>query len=62
MNQNQPLTTLNVKSITDVLSSKRDIYNFLTIEIGAYMPPFKDVSTFFLKDVMTGKKKVSQDY
>ena len=24
------------------------------------MPPFKDVSTFFLKDVMTGKKKVSQ--
>ena len=27
--------------------------------MGAYMPPYKDVSTFYLKDVLTGKKKVN---
>ena len=58
MIQQPQLTTLNIASITDKLSSKRDIFNFLTVEMGAYMPPYKDVSTFFLKDVLTGKRKV----
>ena len=42
--------------------SKREIYTFLTVDGKAYLPPHDNVTIYFLKDLMSGKKKfVSQD-
>ena len=37
--------------------SKREIYNLLTVDVGAYLPPFETVTIYYLKDIISGKKK-----
>ena len=38
--------------------SKREIYNFLACDYGVYLPPFDNVTIYFLKELMNGKKKM----
>ena len=38
--------------------SKREIYNFLTCDVGVFLPPYDNVTIFFLKDLMMGKRKM----
>jgi hypothetical protein len=40
------------------VSSKRDVYNFLTQECEAYLPKMDTVKIFFLKQVTRGTKDV----
>ena len=42
-----------------VMKSKLDIYNILTKEGQIYLPPFNECTMQFVKDIFTGKKKVS---
>ena len=42
-----------------VMKSKLDIYNILTKEGQIYLPPFNEYTMQFVKDIFTGKKKVS---
>ena len=36
--------------------SKRECYNFLAVDVGAYLPHFDLVTVYFLKDLANGKK------
>lgn len=37
--------------------SKRECYNFLTVECKFYLPPYDTLTIYFLKDLVTGAKK-----
>ena len=37
--------------------SKRECYNFLAIDVGAYLPAYDTITIYFLKDLVSGKKK-----
>ena len=37
--------------------SKYEVYQFLTIEVGAVLPPHESVNIYFLKDLVMGRKK-----
>ena len=37
--------------------SKSEVYQFLTIDVGAVLPPKECVTTYFLKDLVMGRKK-----
>jgi hypothetical protein len=41
------------------MSSKRDVYNFLTQECEAYLPKMDTVNIYFLKQITRGDKEVS---
>ena len=62
MNQSDQRLTFNIASVKEKFTNKREIYNFLTVDCGAYLPPFKDINTFYLKDLITGKKKVTRGH
>ena len=38
--------------------SKREIYNFLACDVGVFLPPYDNVTIYFLKDLMAGRKKM----
>jgi hypothetical protein len=40
------------------MKSKLDIYNILAKEGQLYLPPYNECPMTFIKDIMTGKKKV----
>ena len=37
--------------------SKREVYNFLTVECRAYLPSYDTLTIYFLKDLVNGTKK-----
>ena len=37
--------------------SKSEVFQFLTIDVGAFLPPKECVTTYFLKDLVMGRKK-----
>ena len=37
--------------------SKKECYNFLATDYGVYIPPYDNVTIYFLKELMFGKKK-----
>ena len=37
--------------------SKREVYNFLATDVGVYLPPYDNVTIYFLKDLMSGVKR-----
>ena len=39
--------------------SKRECYNFLTVECKFYLPAYDTITIYFLKDLITGTKKGS---
>jgi len=40
-----------------VFRSKREVYNFLAVDVGYYLPSYEQVSIYFLKDLVAAKKK-----
>ena len=38
--------------------SKREIYNFLATDVGVYLPPYDNVTIYFIKDLLFGRKKM----
>ena len=38
-------------------NSKREVYNFLAVDVGVYLPHFDLVTIYFLKDLAPGKMK-----
>lgn len=41
-------------------NSKKDIFFFLTIEVGAYLCEHNNLTIYFLKKVISGEKKCKQ--
>ena len=38
--------------------SKREIYNFLASDVGVFLQPYDNITIYFLKDLMAGRKKM----
>ena len=38
-------------------NSKKEIYNFLACDVGVYLPHPDNLTIYFLKEIMSGKKK-----
>jgi len=55
--QNQN-TQISSKEFQAKYNSKREIYNFLAADVGVYLPPYDNVTIYFLKDIMSGKKQM----
>ena len=48
---------MSVQSLQAKYQSKRECYNFLTVQVEIYLPPYETVTIYFLKDIISGKKK-----
>ena len=49
---------ISSKEFAAKYNSKREIYNFLACDVGVFLPPYDNVTVYFLKDLMSGKKKM----
>ena len=52
-------TTMDVKNFAAKFSTKGEVYRFLTVEAGVYLPHYPTVSIWHMKDLASGTKKVS---
>ena len=48
---------MNVQEFASKYESKREVYNFLASAVGAYLAGYENVSIYFLRDIVSGKKK-----
>ena len=55
-------TTMNVKNYAAKFSDKGSIYRFLTVECKFYLPDYKTVNIWHLKDLQSGEKTVSSNF
>jgi hypothetical protein len=53
-------STVNVNDIKAKFSTKRDLYFFMAFELGAYLPKEKTVTIYFLKQLISGERLVSE--
>lgn len=57
------MSTSKVKIATASFSakykSKREIWNFLTVKVAAYLPPYENITIYHMKDLVSGQKKVT---
>ena len=37
--------------------SKREVYTFLSVDVGIFLPAYEQVSIYFLKDIVASKKR-----
>ena len=54
----QQIAQISSKEFSAKYNSKREIYNFLATDVGVYLPPYDNVTIYFLKELMSGKKKM----
>ena len=52
------MTSVSSKEFSAKYRSKREIYNFLATDVGVYLPPYDNVTIYFIKDLMFGRKKM----
>lgn len=48
---------ISTKEFAAKYKSKREVFNFLSVDMGVYVPPYEQVSIYHLKDLLTSKKK-----
>ena len=48
---------VNVREFASKYRSKREVFNFLTIDVKAYLPSYDTVTIYFLRDIVMGSKK-----
>ena len=59
VNGGQPPTAhVTSKEFVAKYRSKREVYNFLATDVGVYLPPYDNVTIYFLKDLIWGRKKM----
>lgn len=49
--ENNNAQKLNVREVEAKMKSKPEVYKFLTLEVGAYLPRYETVTIYFLKDL-----------
>ena len=58
VNQNlQARQQVTAMAFASKYKSKREVYNFLAINVKAYLPHYDTITIYFLKDVVSGAKK-----
>ena len=53
----QRMSKVSAKEFASKFKSKREVYNFLTLDVKAFLPPYENVTIYFLKDLLSGTKK-----
>ena len=48
---------ISTASFSAKFRSKSEVFQFLTIDVGAVLPPKECVTIYFLKDLVMGRKK-----
>jgi len=48
---------ITAMSFASKYKSKREVYNFLTVDCHAYLPSYDNLTIYFLKDLVSGAKK-----
>ena len=48
---------VNSNAFASKFQSKRECYTFLTLDVKAYLPPYKNITIYFLKDLVSGERK-----
>ena len=48
---------VSAKEFAAKFQSKRECYNFLASDVGIYLPPYDNVTIYFLRELMGHKKK-----
>ena len=56
VNNGRPLYQVSAKEFSAKYKSKRECFNFLTVTAKAYLSAHETVTTYFLKDLVNGKK------
>ena len=51
------METITAAAFAAKYKSKREIYVFLTVEAGAFLPSYDTVTIYFLKDLIGGVKQ-----
>ena len=52
---------VSAKLFAAKFNSKREVYNFLAVDVDVYLPHFDLVTIYFLKDLAHGRKKCKPD-
>ena len=52
-----PMANITASTFASKFNSKREIFNFLTLDVGAYLPAYDTVTVYFLKELISGSKK-----
>ena len=55
------MATINVSQLGVKARSKHEMYRLLTVEAKIYLPPQKECSIYFIRDIFHGQKKVNRD-
>ena len=55
----QGAVNINSAAFASKFKSKREIWTFLTVDVGAFLPSYEHCTIYHLKDIISGKKKVS---
>ena len=50
-------TIITAKEVSTKFRSKNEIYRFMTVDVGAYLPPKECVTIYWLKELARGHKK-----
>ena len=53
---------INVSELGVKGRSKNEMYRLLTVKAKIYLPPQKECSIYFIRDIFHGQKKVLLDY
>ena len=56
---NDDTRVMNVKNFAAKFATKGEIYRFLTVEAKVYLPDYKIVTIWHMKDLASGDKNVS---
>ena len=52
---------ITAASFASKYKSKREIFNFLTVDVNAYLPPYENLTIYFFKDLVCDKKPSEYD-
>ena len=50
---------INLNMLSIKARTKNELYRILTTEAGLYLPPQKETSIYFVRDIIKGRRKVS---
>jgi len=53
-----PKKHITSKEFAAKYRSKREIYNFLATDVGVFLPPYDNVTIYYLKDLLMGRRKM----
>ena len=48
---------LSAKDFAAKFSTKHEVYHFLTFHCKAYLPEIQTITSYFMRDLLSGKKK-----